>query len=119
MEQKGPAAGEYLTLKEAAIMTETAYATLRRDIDHGRLKAFKVGRKYLIPREAAAAYGKERAVLNKVEGYTIRELMEILPLSYAYLMELIKKGDLAAVKKGRRYVIPKEALDRFMEQIRI
>ncbi|MBQ1502034.1 MAG: helix-turn-helix domain-containing protein [Firmicutes bacterium] len=45
----------YLTLKETAEMTHTAYATVKRDVDNGKLTAYKLGRKYFIAADAAAA----------------------------------------------------------------
>ena len=41
--------------------------------------------------------------------------MSHIPLSYAFVMELIKSGKLQAVKVGRQYVIPKGEFERFMD----
>lgn len=107
---------EYLTLKQAAEATGTSYATLRRDIENGVLPAYKVGRKYFITAAAAAVYGEHRRAVNAIDGYTIREIMEILPLSYAYIIELIKSDRLPAVKRGRNYIVAKTDLQKFIEQ---
>ncbi|MDO4732665.1 MAG: helix-turn-helix domain-containing protein [Bacillota bacterium] len=110
---------EYLTLKQAAEASDTSYATIRRDIENGHLPAYKVGRKYFITAAAAAEYGERRRALNAIEGYTIRQLMEILPLSYAYIIELIKSGRLPAVKRGRSYIIARTDLQRFIEEAQL
>ena len=69
---------EYLTLKQAAQVSDTSYATLRRDIDNGILPAYKVGRKYFVTAADAAAYGEQRRAVAEIDGYTIRQIMEIL-----------------------------------------
>ncbi|MBQ6808946.1 MAG: helix-turn-helix domain-containing protein [Firmicutes bacterium] len=110
---------EYLTLKQAAEATDTSYATLRRDIENGVLPAYKVGRKYFITSAAAEIYGEKRRAVNSIDGYTIRQVMEILPLSYAYIIELIKNGRLPAVKRGRSYIIAKTDLQSFIEKAQL
>lgn len=107
---------EYLTLKQAAEETGASYATLRRDIDNGNLPAYKVGRKFFITKAAATAYGERRRAVQAIDGYTIRQIMEILPLSYAYIIELIKTGRLPAVKRGRSYIVAKTDLQAFIAQ---
>ncbi len=109
----------YLTLRETAELTGTAYATLRRDIDSGQLSAYKVGRKYFIAADAADRYAAQKRQLAAIDGYTIREILDILPLSYAYVIELIKNGRLTAVKRGRRYIVPKTALSGFLNEARM
>lgn len=110
---------EYLTLKQAAQVSDTSYATLRRDIDNGILPAYKVGRKYFVTAADAAAYGEQRRAVAEIDGYTIRQIMEILPLSYAYVIDLIKTHRLAAVKRGRSYIVAKEELQRFIDSAHI
>lgn len=112
-------AGEYLTLQQTAQLAGAAYATIRRDIDNNRLPAYKVGRKYFVGREAAEAYAKEKRRQAAADGYTIKEVMEILPLSYAYVIELIKTGRLEAIKCGRRYIISKDDLARFLAEAKV
>ncbi len=119
MEHSGMEAGQYLTLKEAAQRSHTPYATLRRDIDHGKISAYRVGRKYLLSLEVVDAYAAQRKKVAAMSGYTIREVMDILPLSYAYLIELIRSGRLQAVKQGRRYIITEEALQRFLAEAKL
>ena len=103
----------YLTLKQASQQCGVTYAALRREIEKGRLPACRVGRKYFV---AAAAAEKWRESRRQPEGkcYTVRQVMEILPLSYAFLIELIRKGSLAAVKQGRQYLISESELERFI-----
>ncbi|MBR3392210.1 MAG: helix-turn-helix domain-containing protein [Firmicutes bacterium] len=103
----------YLTLKQAAASCGVTYAALRREIEKGRLPACRVGRKYFVSAAAAAEW---RAARQTPAGncYTVRQVMEILPLSYAFLIELIRKGELAAVKQGRRYLISESELERFI-----
>lgn len=110
---------DYLTLKQAAEVTGASYATLRRDIETGKLPAYKVGRKYFVTQEAAREYGEQRRALAAIQGYTIRQIMEILPLSYAYIIDLIKTGQLPAVKRGRSYIVEKQDLQNFIENAQL
>ncbi len=105
----------YMTLKELTVLAQTPYATVKRDIDNGLIPAHKVGRKYFISAQAGQAYARQKLAVKAVEGYTIRELQEILPLSYAFIIELIRSNRLAAVKSGRRYIIPHAELERFLQ----
>ena len=110
---------KYLTLKETAVLTETAYATIKRDIDNGTLTAYKVGRKYFIAVQDAENYAIARRKLAAIKGHTIKEIMEILPLSYAFIIDEIKQGRLKAIKCGRRFIIPDDELERYLEAARI
>ena len=106
--------GKYITLKQAAALSHVAYAKLRRDIENGKLPAFRAGRKYFLDAEEVAAYARAAAVGRAAEGYTVRQVMQILPLSYAFLIEMIHDGRLQAVKRGRSYIIPRPALEAFL-----
>lgn len=110
---------KYLTLKETATLSNTAYATIKRDIDNGLLAAYKVGRKYFIAAADAEEYAIARRALAAISGYTIKELMEILPLSYAFIIEEIKNKNLHAIKCGRRFIIPEAELERYLEDAKI
>ena len=107
---------EYLTLKEVAAISGVSYGTVKRDIDQGHLSAYHIGRKYFVPKEDAAYYQNKYRGNANVEGYTIGQIMEKLPLSYAFLIDLIKTGKLSAVKVGRQYIIPYAAFDAFMAE---
>ncbi len=109
----------YLTLKETAEMTHTAYATVKRDVDNGKLTAYKLGRKYFIAADAAADYAARRRKMAALDGYTVKELMEILPLSYAFIIGEIREGRLPAAKCGRRFLIRKEDLADYLEKAKI
>ena len=110
---------DYVTLKEMALNTGCSYGTLKRDIDLGHLPAYRIGRKYFIKLSEASAYTNNVRQKLSISGYTIKELMEILPLSYAFLVDLIKTSQLEAVKIGRQYVVPKESFERFMRENKI
>lgn len=107
---------KYLTLKETSLYTKTAYATVKRDIESGLLPAYHVGRKYFVREEDAEKYRELKSPLKNIEGYTIRELMAIIPLSYAFIINLIQDKKLPALKVGRRYIIPREEFLRFIEE---
>ena len=64
-------------------------------------------------------YNRLIAEKKNVAGYTIAQLMEKIPLSYAFLMELIKSKKLPAVKVGRQYIISEETFQQFMEECRL
>jgi len=105
---------EYIALKDAAAMSSIAYATIKRDIENGKLTAYRVGRKYFIHSDDIKVYSQNRKTLQKIQGYTIKQLMEMIPLSYAFIMELIHSGQLPAVKVGRQYIIPKTEFEAFI-----
>ncbi len=105
---------QYLTLKETAALTATPYATVKRDVDKGLLPAYKVGRKYFIAVPEAEHYAAAKRQLAAIKGRTIKEIMAILPLSYAFIIDEIKQGRLHAVKCGRRFIIPDEELERYL-----
>lgn len=103
----------YLTLKQAAAISGHSYASLRREIENGRLPAFRAGRKYFIDPAVLAASPAQPP------GYTIAQVMEILPLSYAFIIELIHSGRLSAYKQGRRYIIPPASLEAFLQEAEV
>lgn len=117
MSQESP--GKYLTLKEISRLALTPYATIKRDIEAAILPAYKVGRKYFIRQEDAEVYCAKRQRLLAIDGYTIREIMDIIPLSYAFIIELIREGRLPAVKVGRQYKIPKEQFKQFLREMKL
>ncbi|MGI6712489.1 MAG: helix-turn-helix domain-containing protein [Bacillota bacterium] len=110
---------EYYTLKEVAEIIGASYGTVKRDIDNGKLPAYRVGRKYFVEREDVSNYRNNVHQRRNVNGYTIQELMEKIPLSYAFIVELIKSKKLEAVKVGKQYVIPYETFESFMQKKKI
>lgn len=107
---------EYFSLKEVAAMSGVSYGTVKRDIDHGVLAAYHIGRKYFVAKDQALAYGQQHQHAQGAEGYTIQQIMAKIPLSYAFLVELVKTKKLEAIKVGRQYIIPYDVFDAFMEQ---
>ena len=110
---------EFYTLKDVAEKCGTSYGIVKRDIDKGILPAYRVGRKYFIAKEEMDDYVADTVKKWGMEGYTIREIMSMIPLSYAFLMELIKSEKLSAVKVGRQYIVPKTEFEKFMDQKRM
>ena len=49
-------------------------------------------------------------------SYTHLDVYKRQPLSYAYIIELIKTGRLPAVKRGRSYIVAKTDLQAFIAQ---
>ena len=107
---------EYFTLKEVAEKSGTSYGIVKRDIDKGKLPAYRVGRKYFIAKEEMEDYLEKSRDTWGLEGYSIREIMEQIPLSYAFIMDLVKQEKLPAVKVGRQYIIPKDSFEEFMNK---
>ncbi|HHT63806.1 MAG: helix-turn-helix domain-containing protein [Bacillota bacterium] len=107
---------EFFTLKEVAEAIGASYGTVKRDIDNGILPAYRIGRKYFVGKEDVMNYRMDMHRRRNVNGYTIQELMEKIPLSYAFIVELIKSKKLEAVKVGRQYVIPYETFENFMKK---
>ena len=105
---------EFFTLKQVAEKSGTSYGIVKRDIDRGNLSAYRIGRKYFIAKAEMEKYIGTTAQKRGIEGYTIREIMERIPLSYAFLMDLVKTGKLPAVKVGRQYIVPKDDYEAFI-----
>lgn len=110
---------EYLTLKQMAELSNSAYATVKRNIDRGNLPAYHIGRKYFIKTEDAQKYLEIQEQQQNIDGYTIKDLMDIIPLSYAFIIELIRTKKLEAVKVGRQYIISKENFIEFVKSNKI
>ena len=106
---------EYFTLKDLANRCGTSYGIVKRDIDKGILPAYRVGRKYFIAKDEMSEYVAKAAEKWGIEGYSIQDIMGRIPLSYAFVMDLIKTGKLPAVKVGRQYIVPKGEFEKFME----
>jgi excisionase family DNA binding protein len=49
-------------------------------------------------------------------AYTVREVSASTGLGYRTVLALIKSGRLRAIKGTKSYVVPKAALDEFIEQ---
>jgi excisionase family DNA binding protein len=107
---------EYMTLKEAAAFSGTTYATIKRDIEKSVLPAYRIGHKYFINRRDLADYRGAGLEGKPADGYTIRQIMEMIPLSYAFIINLIHDKHLPAVKYGRNYIIDKEDFEDFLEK---
>lgn len=75
----------------------------------------RVGRKYFIAKDEMSEYVAKAAEKWGIEGYSIQDIMGRIPLSYAFVMDLIKSGKLPAVKVGRQYIVPKGEFEKFME----
>jgi len=107
---------EFFTIREVADGCGVSYGTVKRDIDNGRLSAYRIGRKFFIKSEEAAAYTEAQLTLRKTKGYTISELSAKFPLSYAFLMSLVQKGELHAVRVGRQYLVPYEEFESYLKE---
>jgi len=110
---------EYMTLKAVSELSSLPYARVKRDIDSAKLPAYHIGRKYFIKKSDAEKYVEAASAVNDIDGYAIADLLEIIPVSYAFVMGQIKSGKLNAVKKGRAYVIPKDDFAAYIEANKI
>ena len=110
---------EYLSPAEVAAMCGLSYGTVKRAIDLGELSAYRIGRRFFIGREQAAAFADARLRGAPAGGYTIRQLMEKLSLSYAYVSRLVKSGELPGRRVGRQYIISSEDFEAFMQSKRL
>ncbi len=110
---------EFYTVKEIAANSGLSYGTIKRSIDHGDLPAYRIGRKYFIDKSAGDRFCKENYTSGQVEGYTIKEIMEKIPLSYAFLMELVKTKQLPTTKRGRQYIVSYEDYEAFIQKSKV
>jgi len=46
--------------------------------------------------------------------YTVKELTQVLPLSYFSILEYLKKGRIKGIKIGRKYFVTEENLEKFI-----
>ena len=104
---------EFLSVREVAAMSGYSYGTVKRAIEQGKLSA------YLIDMETAEAYCQNFHKQKAINGYTIRELMNKLSLSYAFVSELIKSGELKSNKIGRQYIVSENDFQDFMQKKRL
>ena len=75
-------------------------------------------RRELLERERRASLEKERAeLLSEKEGFTIRESCHIIGAGRSSVYEALKAGELTAVKLGRRTIILKRELLRFLSEL--
>lgn len=103
---------EYLSVGEVAALAGQSYGTVKRAIDSGALAAYRIGRKFFITAGAAQGYCRQSSA--GPEGYTLREIMEKLSLSYAFVSRLVRSGQLKSHKQGRRYIVSEADFQEFM-----
>jgi excisionase family DNA binding protein len=116
---KGQEDKEYFSVREVAEMSGFSYGTVKRAIEMGSLAAYRIGRRFFIDKATAAEFCQEHKNRRSAEGYTLRELMGKLSLSYAYLTELVKSGELKSSRVGRQYIVSEEDFRDFMEKNRL
>ena len=110
---------EFFSVREVAAMSGYSYGTVKRAIEQGNLAAYRIGRKFFIEAKEAEAYANLHQKQRPVEGYTIRELMNKLSLSYAFVSELIKIGELKSRKIGRQYIVSEADFQTFRQKKRL
>ena len=118
-EMKQEAGKEFLSVREVAAMSGYSYGTIKRAIEQGKLSAYRIGRKFFIDAAAAEAYCQNFHKQKSAGGYTIRELMSKLSLSYAFVSELIKSGELKSCKMGRQSIVSEADFQDFMQKKRL
>jgi excisionase family DNA binding protein len=64
------------------------------------------------------ALGVEKARGDHIERQTltVEEAARVLGISRSSAYEAVRRGDLPTVKIGRRYVVPRVALERLLDQ---
>lgn len=107
---------DFVTIKEVAASCGISYGTVRRDIEQGKLKGYRIGRKFLIAYEDFENYLKNWQYLKAIDGYSVNEIMTMIPVSYGFLMEKIKTGQIKATKVGRQYMVKKADFTAFLEE---
>jgi excisionase family DNA binding protein len=72
----------------------------------------------LLEKERRARFARERAeLLSEKEGFTIRESCHIIGAGRSSVYEALNAGELTAVKLGRRTIILKRELLRFLSEL--
>lgn len=110
---------DYLSPAEVAAMAGLSYGTVKRAIDLGELPAYRIGRRFFVEQAAAAEFAAARSLGAQNGGYTIRQIMEKLSLSYAYVSRLVKSGELPSRRVGHQYVISEADFAAFMQSKRL
>ena len=110
---------EFFSVREVAAMSGYSYGTVKRAIEQGNLAAYRIGRKFFIEAKEAEADANLHQKQKPVEGYTIRELMNKLSLSYAFVSELIKSGELKSRKISRQYIVSEADFQTFLQKKRL
>ncbi len=110
---------EFLSVREVASMSGYSYGTVKRAIEQGKLAAYRIGRKFFIEAQTAEEYCKNFNKQKNTGGYTIRELMQKLSLSYAFVSALLKSGELKSSRQGRQYIVSEEDFQNFLQKKRL
>ena len=48
--------------------------------------------------------------------FTVEEVAQLLRVSRAFAYELLTRGELPCIRLGRRILVPRRALERFIEE---
>lgn len=106
---------EYLSPAEVAKLAGVSYGTVKRALELGELAAYRIGRRFFVEKTTAEEFALHKGSHARDDGYTIRQLMSKLSLSYAYISELVKSGELKSHKVGRQYIISEQDFQEFMQ----
>ena len=106
---------EYLSPAEVAKLAGVSYGTVKRALELGELAAYRIGRRFFVEKSTAEGFALRKGSDAVAAGYTIKQLMSKLSLSYAYISELVKSGELKSHKVGRQYIITEQDFQEFMQ----
>lgn len=106
---------DYLSPAEVARLAGVSYGTVKRALELGELAAYRIGRRFFVEKTTAEEFARHKGSRALADGYTIRQLMSKLSLSYAYISELVKSGELKSHKVGRQYIISEQDFQEFMQ----
>ncbi len=92
---------EYFSVPQYAKLLGISRIAVFKRIQKGTIKAYKVGRSFVIAREEVAAGEKV-----SVKHISVKEMAVRLGISRIAVFKKIKKGQIKAIRIGRNYVIP-------------
>jgi excisionase family DNA binding protein len=107
--------------KEAARRLGKSIPTIDRAIARGDLRVKRYGRRVLILKTELARFRRERRPVKAKDDGTlavdIKETAKRLGMSVPTVERAIARGDLQIAKFGKRTLIPKTELARFLESL--
>lgn len=105
--------GDYLSVMEAARVLGLSRVTVFNRIKDGTIKAKRIGRHYVIPKNEITSrpinLPRLVSIISK-EYYSVPQFAQLLGISRIAVFKKIKKGALKAQKVGRSFVIGREEI---------
>ena len=126
----GPHDVRFLTVAEAATIMRVSKMSVYRLVHSGELEAIRVGRSFRIPEQAVNLYLRESSPPTSprrsspatssgphdVRFLTVAEAATVMRVSKMSVYRLVHSGELEAIRVGRSFRIPEQAVNRYLNE---